>query len=169
MLSQSRSHFRSVRSSSRSRRTAILSGFFDFSQVLDGPLRYGESSRLETIPSLRGGHRLPSRVGVWNDLQLVVVRRAGRKVGFKYRQREIFPILSLAQEGAALKGTEGRGLTVQGSYRAILAHVFQDDFPTHMHELTPLWPSPCSLRLWATTIFEFVSGRGRKPEWFPNS
>jgi hypothetical protein len=35
------SHFRFARlqSSSRSRHTASLSGFFDFSQVLDGPLR----------------------------------------------------------------------------------------------------------------------------------
>jgi hypothetical protein len=33
------SHFLLVQSSSRSRRTASLSGFFDFSQVLDGPLR----------------------------------------------------------------------------------------------------------------------------------
>jgi hypothetical protein len=117
---------------------------------------------------LRGGHRFPSRVGVWGDLRLVVVRRTDRKVGFKCRQRAIFPFLSLAQERAALKGTEGRGLTVQRSYRAILAHIFQDDFLTHMHELTLPWLSPCSLRLWATTIFDFVSGLGKKPEWFPN-
>ncbi len=89
---------------------------------------------------LRGGHRrLPSRVGVWGDLRLlVVVQRTGHKVGFEFCQREIFPFLSLAQERAALKGTEGRGLTVQRSYRAISAHVFQDDFPTRMHEHSPL-------------------------------
>jgi hypothetical protein len=34
-------------SSSRSRRTA----FFDLSQAFDDPLRYGESSRFETMPS----------------------------------------------------------------------------------------------------------------------
>jgi hypothetical protein len=32
-------HFLLVQSSSHSRRAASLSGFFDFSQVLDGPLR----------------------------------------------------------------------------------------------------------------------------------
>src|SRR5437868_12250052 len=35
----------------RSRRTASLKGFFDLSQVFDGPLRYGASIRFETIPS----------------------------------------------------------------------------------------------------------------------
>src|SRR5215203_4869462 len=46
-------HFDSFwpQSSSRSRRTAGLSGFFDFSQVFDGPLRYGASNRFETMPS----------------------------------------------------------------------------------------------------------------------
>jgi hypothetical protein len=34
-----------------SRRTASHCGFFDLSQVFDGPLRYGESSRFETMPS----------------------------------------------------------------------------------------------------------------------
>jgi hypothetical protein len=37
--------------SSRSRRTAALAGFFDFSHVFDGPLRYGASTRFETMPS----------------------------------------------------------------------------------------------------------------------
>ena len=31
------------------RRTAALFGFFDLSQVFDGPLRYGASDRFETI------------------------------------------------------------------------------------------------------------------------
>jgi hypothetical protein len=130
---------------------------------------YSAARRWTLDGYLRGGHRLPSRVGVWDDLRLVVVRRIDRKVRFKYRQREIFPFLSLAQQRAALKGTEGRGLTVQRSYRAILAHVFQDDFPTCMHDLTLPCLSPCLLRLLATTIFDFVSGLGRKPAWFPNS
>jgi hypothetical protein len=38
-------------SSSRSRRTASLSGFLDFNQVLQGPLRYGASMRFDTMPS----------------------------------------------------------------------------------------------------------------------
>jgi hypothetical protein len=38
-------------SSSRSRRTASLAGFFDLSHVLDGPLRYGASVRFDTMPS----------------------------------------------------------------------------------------------------------------------
>ena len=62
---------------------------------------------------LRGGHRLPSRVGVWSYLRLLVrVQPTGHKVGFEFRQREIFPFLSLGQERAALRGTEGRCLTV---------------------------------------------------------
>jgi hypothetical protein len=42
---------RHFRSSSRSRRTASQCGFFDLSRTLDGPDRYGESSRFETMPS----------------------------------------------------------------------------------------------------------------------
>ena len=38
-------------SSSLSLRTASLSGFFDLSLVFDGPLRYGASTRFETMPS----------------------------------------------------------------------------------------------------------------------
>src|SRR5437762_1844092 len=41
-------------SSSRSRRTASLSGFFDLSHVFDRPLRWGASRRFDTIPSTRG-------------------------------------------------------------------------------------------------------------------
>jgi hypothetical protein len=37
-------------SSSRSRRTASLAGFFDFSHVFDGPLRHGASVRFDTLP-----------------------------------------------------------------------------------------------------------------------
>ena len=119
---------------------------------------------------LRGGHRPPSRVGVWGYLRLLVtVQPTGHKVGFELCQRENFPFPSLAQERTALKGTEGRGLTVQRSYRAISAHVFQDGFPTRMHDLTLPCLSPCSLPMWTTTIFDFVSGLGREPEWFPNS
>jgi hypothetical protein len=43
----------------------------------------------------------------------------------------------VVQEGAALTGAEGCGLTVQGSNRATSAHVFQDDFPARMHERSP--------------------------------
>ena len=35
-------------SSSLSRRTASLAGFFDLSHVFDGPLRYGASVRFDT-------------------------------------------------------------------------------------------------------------------------
>ena len=149
------------------RRRGTADAFFE--AVRCHPLDCAGDLRSALLTHLRGGHHLPSRVGVWVDLRLVVVRRTGRKVGFKYRQREIFPLLSLGQKRASLKGTEGRGLTVQRSYRAISAHVFQDDFPTRMHELTLPRLSPCSLRLWAKTIFDFVSGFGKKPEWFPNS
>lgn len=97
---------------------------------------------------LRGGHHLPPRVGVWGDLRLfVVVRRAGHKIGFELRQRAIFPFLGVVQERASLQGAEGRGLTVQRSYRAIFAHVFQDDLPIHVHER-----SPRSFPLLATTL-----------------
>jgi hypothetical protein len=37
-------------SSSRSRRTASLAGFFDLSQTFDGPPRWGASVRLLTMP-----------------------------------------------------------------------------------------------------------------------
>jgi hypothetical protein len=40
-----------LHSSSLSHRTASLSGIFDFSHVLQGPLRYGASMRFETMPS----------------------------------------------------------------------------------------------------------------------
>ena len=40
-----------VTPSSRSRRTASLARFFDLSHVLDGPLRYGESVRFDTLQS----------------------------------------------------------------------------------------------------------------------
>jgi hypothetical protein len=43
--------FHEPQSSSRSRRTASQAGFFDLSQTFDGPLRYGESSLFETMPS----------------------------------------------------------------------------------------------------------------------
>jgi hypothetical protein len=87
---------------------------------------------------LRGGHRLPPRGGVWGVLRLFdVARCTRRKIGFKCGQGEIFPFLGVIQERASLKGAEGRGLTVQGSYRAISAHVFQDDFPARMHDRSP--------------------------------
>ena len=40
-----------VQSSSLSRRTASLCGFFDFNHTFDGPLRYGASIHFETMPS----------------------------------------------------------------------------------------------------------------------
>ena len=56
---------------------------------------------------LRAGHCLLSRVGVWGYLW-VRVQPTDHKIGFEFRQREIFPFLSLAQERGALRGTEGR-------------------------------------------------------------
>jgi len=117
--------------------------------------------------SKRGNRYL--RTLLMQGARVILLQCTGHKVGLEFRQREIFPLLSLGQKRASLKGTEGRRLTVQRSYRAISAHVFQYDFPTRRHELTLPPFFPCSLRLWGTTIFDFVSGLGRKPEWFPNS
>jgi len=44
-------HVAKRHSSSRSRRTASLSGFFDLNHVFDGPLLYGASTLFETMPS----------------------------------------------------------------------------------------------------------------------
>jgi hypothetical protein len=57
---------------------------------------------------------------------------ADLEVGFELRHCEMFPFLGLLQERPALKGTEGRSLTVQRSYRAVSAHVLQDGFPLHL-------------------------------------
>jgi hypothetical protein len=85
--------------------------------------------------ALRRSHRFPPRIGIYDDLRLsIVVRSVGHKVGFEFRQREMLPFPGLAQERASLNGAEARGLTVQRSYRAISAHVFQDGFPAGMHE-----------------------------------
>src|SRR4051812_28533503 len=50
-------------SSSRSRRTAALSGFFVLSHDRDGPLRYGASIRSETMPSRPGGNGMDQASG----------------------------------------------------------------------------------------------------------
>jgi hypothetical protein len=49
---------------------------------------------------LRGGHRLPSRVGTWGQLRFLIVARPGgrHEVGFEFRQSEIFPFLSLVEK-----------------------------------------------------------------------
>ena len=115
------------------------------------------------------GHFLPLCVVVSGDLRLfIAVPCTGHKVGFELRQREIFPLISLIQERVPLKGTEGCGLTVQGSYRAIPAHALQDGVPTRIHELIPL-SFPFSFRLSVKIIFNFVSALGRQAEWFLNS
>ena len=93
---------------------------------------------------LSSGHRLPSRVGIYDDVgRSIIVQRIGREVGFKFGQRQTFPFPGLAQKRAPLIGTEARGLTVQRSNGSISAHVFQDGFPARMHEFgLPLF-SPC--------------------------
>src|SRR6476659_8477262 len=50
-------------SSSRSRRAASHSGFFDLSHVFDGPLRYIESSLFETMPSRPRRHACSNTAG----------------------------------------------------------------------------------------------------------
>jgi hypothetical protein len=118
---------------------------------------------------LRGGHRLPPRVGVGGVLRLFVVARPTRhKIGFEYGQSEIFPFPGVVQERAALQRAKGRGLTVQRSYRATSAHVFQDDFPTRRHERSPQ-SFPLLVTILGGNDFQLVSAPGRKPEWFPNS
>jgi hypothetical protein len=57
----------------------------------------------------------PSHPGISSDLRLLIVVPAGAgiEVGFEFRYREMLPLLGMPQERPALKGTEGRGLTVQ--------------------------------------------------------
>jgi hypothetical protein len=65
--------FHEPQSSSRSRRTASQAGFFDLSQTFDGPLRYGESSLFETMPSRPNRQARSNTVGPscarWVNLQ----------------------------------------------------------------------------------------------------
>jgi hypothetical protein len=58
---------------------------------------------------------LPSHLGVSSDLRLLIVvpAVADVEVDFEFRYREMLPLLGLPQERPALKGTEGRRLTVQ--------------------------------------------------------
>lgn len=91
--------------------------------------------RKQAARCLRGGHRLPPRMG--GVLRFIAARRPRRKIGFECGQSEIFPFPGVVQERAALTGAEGRGLTVQGSYRAISAHAFQNGIPARMHERSP--------------------------------
>ncbi len=58
---------------------------------------------------------LPSHLGVSSDLRLLIVVPAAAdvEIGFEFRYREMLPLLGLPKERPALKGTEGRGLTVQ--------------------------------------------------------
>jgi hypothetical protein len=62
---------------------------------------------------------------------VVCLAVADLEVGFELCYCATFPFLGLLQERPALKGTEGRSLTVQRSYRAVSAHILQDGFPLH--------------------------------------
>ena len=95
------------------------------------------------VLSLRAGNHLPSRICAWCDSRLfvVVVRVVKVKIILEFGDGETLPPIGLLQERPALKWTKGRCLTVQRSCCAISAHVFQNDLPTHTHQLIlPLRP-----------------------------
>jgi hypothetical protein len=83
-------------SSSRSRSTASLAGFFDLSHTFDGPLRYGESSRFETMPSRPNQHsslawrlRAAGEGGHRNIKAQRAVGRSFGAVGHSIRRRNV--------------------------------------------------------------------------------
>src|SRR5882724_9128419 len=102
-----------------------------------------------SFKSRRGSHRhnvrfalngsLPRRLGVSRDWRSPIVMPAvtGDEIGFEFFDRQTFPLLGLIQQRPALKGPEGRSLTVQGSGGAIAAHLLHDGFPIPDHELIP--------------------------------
>jgi len=89
---------------------------------------------------------------------------ADLEVSFELCYCETFPFLGLLQERPALKGTEGRSLTVQRSYRAVSAYILQDG--SLFIPVNPLLP--CSSRTCVKTIFDSLAGHSRKLEWFAN-
>jgi hypothetical protein len=104
-----------------------------------------------------GGNRLPSRLGAWSDLQLLIVvwAIADGEICFELGDGEMFPPFGLVQERPSLKWTQGRSLTAQRSYGAISAHVFNNNFPVHEHEFVlPLFASEW-LHCWIT-IFDWL-------------
>ena len=72
-------------SSSRSRRTASLCGFFDLSHVFDRPLRYGASTRFDTMPSSPMRQTCSNTVGP-SSVRCSVNRTGALRSSFLMRQ-----------------------------------------------------------------------------------
>src|SRR5438067_6466921 len=79
-------------------------------------------------------HQLPSRLGAWGGLQVVIVIGAIANNEICFFRREAFPSFSLVQKRPLLKRTQGRSLPTQRSYGAISAHIFHNNLPIHDHE-----------------------------------